>query len=360
MEDLFEKKLQEILNSYNEIIDKLSLPEIVSNQSNYRELSKKKSSMEEVVEKIKIYFNLKKSILEAKDIISRENDKEIVELAKEELAQAEKNIENIVEEIKYLLIPKDENLKRNVIMEIRAGTGGEEAALFAADLFRMYSRYAERKNWKTEIISMNETGLGGFKEIIFNIRGENVYSFLKYEAGVHRVQRVPETEASGRIHTSAVSVVVLPEIEEDEIKIDPNDLKIDVFRASGAGGQHVNKTESAVRITHIPTGIVVTCQDEKSQIKNKARAMKILAARLNELEREKKELELAKERKEMIKTGDRSDKIRTYNFPQSRVTDHRINLTLYNLPKFMDGEIDEMIEALMVDEKERLLKQSSI
>jgi len=217
----------------------------------------------------------------------------------------------------------------------------------------------EKNNWKVEIISMNETGLGGFKEIIFSIKGENVYSFLKYEGGVHRVQRVPETEASGRIHTSAVSVVVLPEIEEDEISIDPNDLKIDVFRASGAGGQHVNKTESAVRITHIPTGIVVTCQDEKSQIKNRAKAMKVLASRLNEIEREKKERELSKERKEMIKTGDRSDKIRTYNFPQSRVTDHRINLTLYNLPKFMDGDIQEMIDALIVDERERLLKQNS-
>jgi len=358
-DDLFEKKVEEILKTYNDLIDKLSKNEIISNQNLFKDLSKKKTELEDIVIKINEYLKLKKSIIDAKEILEIEKDKDMLELAKNEISENEKKIEVIKEEIKYLLIPKDENLKRNVIMEIRAGTGGDEAALFAADLFRMYSRYAEKNNWKVEIISMNETGLGGFKEIIFSIKGENVYSFLKYEGGVHRVQRVPETEASGRIHTSAVSVVVLPEIEEDEISIDPNDLKIDVFRASGAGGQHVNKTESAVRITHIPTGIVVTCQDEKSQIKNRAKAMKVLASRLNEIEREKKERELSKERKEMIKTGDRSDKIRTYNFPQSRVTDHRINLTLYNLPKFMDGDIQEMIDALIVDERERLLKQNS-
>ncbi|HQM88506.1 MAG TPA: peptide chain release factor 1 [Exilispira sp.] len=298
-----------------------------------------------------------KNIAEAKQIIESSNDKDLVIMAQEELKNGEIKVTEIQQEIKYLLLPKDENAGRNVIVEIRAGTGGEEAALFAADLFRMYSRYAERKKWKLEILSMSESEMQGFKEIIFSVSGENVYSFMKYEAGVHRVQRVPETEAAGRIHTSAVSVVVLPEVEETEVNIDPKDLRIDVYRASGHGGQHVNKTESAVRITHIPTNLSVVCQDEKSQLKNKDRAMKILRSRIYELYEAEKNKNLSEERKAMIKTGDRSDKIRTYNYPQSRVTDHRINFTIYKLEQFMDGDIQDMIDALIMDEKERLLSE---
>lgn len=351
----FNEKIEGILNTYNEMERKLLTEEIINDRNAFKELSKKKSSMEEVVEKIREYKKNLAQLEEAKEIIQTSVDEELKNFAGEELKIANDNIERLTNEIKYLLLPRDENSERNVIMEIRAGTGGEEAALFAADLFRMYSRYAERKKWKIEILSMSESDMAGFKEIIFSISGENVYSFLKYEAGVHRVQRVPETEASGRIHTSAVSVVVLPEVEETELEIDPKDLRIDVYRASGHGGQHVNKTESAVRITHLPSGISVACQDEKSQMKNKEKAMKVLRSRLYELAEEEKNKNLSAERKAMIKTGDRSDKIRTYNYPQSRITDHRINFTIYKLEQFMDGDIQEMIDALIMDEKEKLL-----
>ncbi|MFN3411458.1 MAG: peptide chain release factor 1 [Exilispira sp.] len=351
----FNEKIEGILNTYNELEKMLLTEEIINDRNAFKELSKKKSSMEEVVEKIREYKKNLTQLEEAKEIIQTSSDEELKNLAGEELKIANENIERLTNEIKYLLLPKDENSERNVIMEIRAGTGGEEAALFAADLFRMYSRYAERKKWKIEILSMSESDMAGFKEIIFSISGENVYSFLKYEAGVHRVQRVPETEASGRIHTSAVSVVVLPEVEETELEIDPKDLRIDVYRASGHGGQHVNKTESAVRITHLPSGISVACQDEKSQMKNKEKAMKVLRSRLYEMAEEEKNKNLSAERKAMIKTGDRSDKIRTYNYPQSRITDHRINFTIYKLEQFMDGDIQEMIDALIMDEKEKLL-----
>lgn len=335
--DKFEEKVDGILRTYNDIQDKLATNEVLEDRNLFKELSKKKASMDEIVEKIEEYKNYLKNIAEAKQIIESSNDKDLVIMAQEELKNGEIKVTEIQQEIKYLLLPKDENAGRNVIVEIRAGTGGEEAALFAADLFRMYSRYAERKKWKLEILSMSESEMQGFKEIIFSVSGENVYSFMKYEAGVHRVQRVPETEAAGRIHTSAVSVVVLPEVEETEVNIDPKDLRIDVYRASGHGGQHVNKTESAVRITHIPTNLSVVCQDEKSQLKNKDRAMKILRSRIYELYEAEKNKNLSEERKAMIKTGDRSDKIRTYNYPQSRVTDHRINFTIYKLEQFMDG-----------------------
>lgn len=356
--DQFTEKIEGILNTYNEIEQRLLTNEVINDRNLFKELSKKKSSMEEVIEKIKEYKKNVKQIEEAKDIIQTSNDDELIKFANDELRIADENLKNLTSEIKFLLLPKDENSSRDVIMEIRAGTGGEEAALFAADLYRMYSRYTERRKWKLEVLSISESDMAGFKEIIFSISGENVYSFLKYEAGVHRVQRVPETEAQGRIHTSAVSVVVLPEIEETEIEIDSKDLRIDVYRASGHGGQHVNKTESAVRITHIPTGISVACQDEKSQMKNKDKAMKVLRSRLYELAEEEKNKNLSAERKAMIKTGDRSDKIRTYNYPQSRVTDHRINFTIYKLDQFMDGDIQEMIDALIMDEKERLLAQA--
>lgn len=354
----FNEKIEGILNTYNELEQRLLSNEVINDRNLFKELSKKKSSMEEVVEKIKEYKKYLYQSIEAREIIQNSDDDELKKFANEELKIANENIEKLTNEIKYLLLPKDENSSRNVIMEIRAGTGGEEAALFAADLFRMYSRYAERRKWKLEILSVSESDMSGYKEIIFSIAGENVYSFLKYEAGVHRVQRVPETEAQGRIHTSAVSVVVLPEVEETEVEIDPKDLRIDVYRASGHGGQHVNKTESAVRITHIPTGISVACQDEKSQMKNREKAMKVLRSRLYELAEEEKNKNLSAERKAMIKTGDRSDKIRTYNYPQSRVTDHRINFTIYKLDQFMDGDIQEMIDALIMDEKEKLLAQA--
>lgn len=356
--DQFTEKIEGILNTYNELEQRLLTNEVINDRNLFKELSKKKSSMEEVIEKIKEYKKNAKQIEEAKDIIQTSNDDELIKFANDELRIADENLKNLTSEIKFLLLPKDENSSRDVIMEIRAGTGGEEAALFAADLYRMYSRFTERRKWKLEVLSISESDMAGFKEIIFSISGENVYSFLKYEAGVHRVQRVPETEAQGRIHTSAVSVVVLPEIEETEIEIDSKDLRIDVYRASGHGGQHVNKTESAVRITHLPTGISVACQDEKSQMKNKDKAMKVLRSRLYELAEEEKSKNLSAERKAMIKTGDRSDKIRTYNYPQSRVTDHRINFTIYKLDQFMDGDIQEMIDALIMDEKERLLAQA--
>ncbi|MCR4422859.1 MAG: peptide chain release factor 1 [Exilispira sp.] len=354
----FNEKIDGILNTYHELEQKLLTSEVINDRNTFKELSKRKSSMEEVIEKIKEYKKNLAQYEEAKEIINTSEDDELKKFANDELRIASENIERLTNEIKYLLLPKDENSSRNVIIEIRAGTGGEEAALFAADLFRMYSRYAERKKWKMEILSMSESDMAGFKEIIFSISGENVYSFLKYEAGVHRVQRVPETEAQGRIHTSAVSVVVLPEVEETEIEIDPKDLRIDVYRASGHGGQHVNKTESAVRITHIPTGISTTCQDEKSQMKNREKAMKVLRSKLYEIAEEEKNKNISGQRKAMIKTGDRSDKIRTYNFPQSRVTDHRINFTVYKLEQFMDGDIQEMIDALIMDEKEKLLSQA--
>ena len=356
MDKVFEDKLKNILDTYNDIISKLSDPEIARDPSQYKELGKKKSSLDQLVEKINEYFKVKNEINEAKELVETEDDQELIEMAKSEIKSGEEKLEELVKELKILMLPRDPNEGKNVIVEIRAGTGGDEAALFAADLFRMYSRYCERKGWKLEIMSVNETGIGGYKEIIFYVKGDKVYNFLKYESGVHRVQRVPETESQGRVHTSAVTVAVLPEVEETDVNIDPKDLRIDTYRASGHGGQHVNKTESAVRITHIPTGIVVTCQDEKSQLKNKAKAMKVLLARLYEREEQERMAKIAAERKEMIKTGDRSEKIRTYNFPQSRVTDHRVNLTLYKLAQILDGDLDEIIDKLIIDEKERLLK----
>jgi len=359
--DKFEEKVDGILRTYNDIQDKLATNEVLEDRNLFKELSKKKASMDEIVEKIEEYKNCLKNIAEAKQIIESSNDKDLVIMAQEELKNGEIKVTEIQQEIKYLLLPKDENAGRNVIVEIRAGTGGEEAALFAADLFRMYSRYAERKKWKLEILSMSESEMQGFKEIIFSVSGENVYSFMKYEAGVHRVQRVPETEAAGRIHTSAVSVVVLPEVEETEVNIDPKDLRIDVYRASGHGGQHVNKTESAVRITHIPTNLSVVCQDEKSQLKNKDRAMKVLKAKLFEIEMEKKMEAEGANRKEQVGTGDRSGRIRTYNFPQNRLSDHRINLTLYRLDYILqDGLFDEVIDPLIADHQSRLIEANGL
>jgi peptide chain release factor 1 len=340
-------KLEAAENRYEEISLKLSDPSILADQDEYRKLMKEHSDLEEIVLKYREYKALNKDISEAKELLEDKLDKEFRDLVEAELDEAREKLEQVKQELKILLLPKDPNDERSVIVEIRGGAGGEEAALFAASLFRMYSRYAERKRWKTEILDSNPTEIGGFKEIVFAIEARGAYSRLKYESGVHRVQRVPTTEASGRIHTSTVTVAVLPEVEEVDVDINPADLQIDTYRAGGAGGQHVNKTESAIRITHIPSGIVVTCQDERSQHKNKDKAMKILRSKLYEMAQEQQETEVARARKNQVGTGDRSERIRTYNFPQGRVTDHRIGLTLYKIDQIIDGDLDDIIDSLI-------------
>lgn len=353
------EKLAFIEERYEELSRKLSDPDIIADNITFQKLCKEQSSIEDVVTKYREYKQIEQNIKDNKELLEDDLDKEMKELIEEELEQLQESKEKILEELKILLLPKDPNDEKNVFVEIRGGAGGEEAALFAATLFRMYTRYAERHNWKVELVSANETGLGGFKEVIFMIKGQGVYSRLKFESGVHRVQRVPETEASGRIHTSTVTVAVLPEVEDVEVEINPNDLRIDVYRASGHGGQCVNTTDSAVRITHIPTGLVVTCQDEKSQLKNKEKALKVLKARLFDLENEKQRSQIAEERKSQVGTGDRSERIRTYNYPQGRVTDHRIGLTIYKMDAFMDGDLDEMIDAIVTADQAEKLKQSA-
>jgi peptide chain release factor 1 len=319
-------------------------------------LTRERSDLSEIVEAYSRYASVLKNIKGNKEIIETVNDNDLVSMAEAELEELNAEKEKLEEEIKVLILPKDPNDDKGIIMEIRAGTGGEEAALFAGDLFRMYSRYAEMRGWKIELIDINDTGLGGVKEVIFSVTGNNVYGDMKFESGVHRVQRVPETEGSGRVHTSAASVAVLPEAEDVQIEINQNDLKIDIFRAGGAGGQNVNKVETAVRMTHIPTGLVVQCQDERSQLKNRQKAMKVLKARLYDLELKKQNAEISAQRKLMVGSGDRSDKIRTYNFPQNRVTDHRIGLTLYNLSNIMEGHINELIEQLKIADKTEKLQ----
>ena len=352
------EKLKDVEARYEEINAKLSDPEVMANREEWQRLIKEHAGLEEIVNAYRTYGKLQNTVAEAKALLQEKiDDDDFRDLVKTELAEAEEKLNDVERRIKMLLLPKDPNDEKNVIIEIRGGAGGEEAALFASVLFRMYSRYAERMRWSTEIMSSNPTGLGGFKEVIFTIEGKGAYSRLKYESGVHRVQRVPETEASGRIHTSTVTVAVLPEVEEVEVNINPVDLRIDTFRAGGPGGQHVNKTESAIRITHIPTGIVVSCQDEKSQHKNKDKAMRILRAKLFEAEVEKQEADLARERKSQIGTGDRSERIRTYNFPQGRVTDHRIGLTLYKIESILDGDLDEVIDALITADRSEQLKR---
>ena len=351
------EKLDAIEREYEMLKEKLSDPNTFSDRERYVELGRAVSELEPVVEKYREYKKVLEGIEEARMIIEEGSDPELLELAKQELSELEERKEKVEEELKLALIPPDPNDERNVIVEIRAGTGGDEASLFAADLYRMYVRYAERKGWKVELIDAHPTDIGGFREIVFSIQGKGAYSRLKYEGGVHRVQRIPITESSGRIHTSAASVVVLPEAEEIDVEINPEDLKVEVFRASGPGGQHVNKTDSAVRITHIPTGIVVQCQDEKSQHRNKEKAMRVLRTRLMELERQKRQEEIDSKRREFVKSGDRSEKIRTYNFPQNRVTDHRIGLTIKKLDSFLDGDMDEMIESLIAAEGVRKLSE---
>ena len=337
---------------FEEINNELCSPEIISNQEEYKKLMKELKSLTPVVEKYREYKIAKNNLKEAKEILSESGvDKELIKMAEMEAESAKQDLDRIAEELKVLLLPKDPNDDRNVIIEIRGGAGGDEAALFSGVLFRMYNMYAESKRWKVEILNCNETQLGGFKEVSFMVNGEGAYSRFKFESGVHRVQRVPETEAQGRVHTSTVTVAVLPEAEDVEIDINPTDLQIDTYRSGGAGGQHVNKTESAIRITHIPTGVVVECQDERSQYKNKDKAMKILKSRLLEAKREEQNSAVAEERRMQVGTGDRSERIRTYNYPQSRVTDHRIGLTLYRLEDILNGNIDEIIDALITADR---------
>lgn len=354
-------KLEKVKQRYNEIAELLNKPETVSDQKEFRRLSKEYSDLTEIVNAYNEYIRIKQQLEENKKLLYETNDMEMKELALGEKEELEGKFSELESTLKELLVPKDPNDSKNAMLEIRAGTGGEEAALFAADLYRMYTRYAEKKGWKMETVTFNESsGLGGLKEVIVSVTGKDIYGNLKYESGVHRVQRVPETEAQGRVHTSAASVAVLPEADEVDVEINPVDLKIDVFRSGGAGGQNVNKVETAIRITHIPTGVVVQCQDERSQLKNKQKAMKILRSRLLEAEIEKHDKETADKRKSMVRSGDRSDKIRTYNFPQNRVTDHRIGLTLYNLTQIIDGDLDELIEKLKIaDRSEKLAEENA-
>lgn len=351
-------KIEIFSKRYDELNNRLYDPTVVSDATKFNEIMKEVKSIEPIVLKYREYKKAQQTIKDSLEILETEKDKEIRELAQMEMDEAKDSLDGIEEELKILLLPKDPNDERNVIMEIRGGTGGEESSLFAGDLFRMYSMYADKHGFKIEVLSSNETGLGGYKEISFMVNGEGAYSKLKYESGTHRVQRVPETESSGRVHTSAVTVAVLPEADDVEIDINPNDLQIDTFRSSGAGGQHINKTSSAIRITHLPTGMVVECQDERSQYKNKDKALKVLKSRLLKIEQDKQNAEISENRKSQVGSGDRSEKIRTYNFPQSRVTDHRIGLTLYKLDDILNGNIDEIIDALIAYDRAEKLKES--
>ncbi len=353
------QRLEVVEHRFTELEQALADPTILTNPEKYRRYAKEHAELAKIVQVYREYKKLDKELEENKELL-RDKDEEIRALAKAEIAAIKEKLEKKERELKILLLPKDPNDEKNVILEIRAGTGGEEAALFAADLFKMYSKYAEAKGWKVDILSSHLTGMGGFKEVIASVEGKGAYSRLKYESGVHRVQRVPETESQGRIHTSAVTVAILPEAEEVEVNIDPKDLKIEVFRSSGPGGQNVNKLETAVRITHIPTGIVVQCQDERSQLKNKMKAMKILRARLLDKMRQEQEQQIAEQRRSQVGTGDRSERIRTYNFPQGRVTDHRIGLTLYRLEEILEGNLDEIIDALITYYQAEAIKNMNL
>lgn len=347
------QKLDDVEKKYEELTAQISDPDIIARNSEWQKLMKEHADMTPIVEKYREYKKVASNYEEAKEML---NDKELKDLAEIEMLEAKEKLPILEEELKMLLIPKDPDDDKNVICEIRGGAGGEEAALFAGTLFRMYTMYSERKHWKLEVLNENETGLGGYKEISFMITGKGVYSRLKFESGVHRVQRVPDTESSGRIHTSTATVAVLPVVEDVEIDINPADIKMDVFRASGAGGQHVNKTSSAVRLTHIPTGIVAECQTERSQTQNREYAMRLLRSRLYEIEKEKRDSELASERKSQVGSGDRSEKIRTYNYPQGRITDHRIGLSIFQMEDFLNGNLDEMLDSLIAADRAERLK----
>lgn len=352
-------KLEDLRIRLDEILNELQEPDVANDQNRFRKLMKEQNDLTPIVEAYNEYKECKQAIEDSLEMLEEESDEEMRELAKEELNESKNRIEELEKELKILLLPKDPNDEKNVIVEIRAGAGGDEAALFAAEVYRMYVHYAEGRRWKVEMISLNENGIGGFKECVFMISGQGAYSRLKYESGVHRVQRVPETESGGRIHTSTITVAIMPEAEEVDVELDMNDCKFDVFRASGNGGQCVNTTDSAVRLTHIPTGIVISCQDEKSQLKNKDKALKVLRARLYELELAKQHDAEAEARKSQVGTGDRSEKIRTYNFPQGRVTDHRIKLTLHKLDSILNGDLDEIIDSLIAaDQTAKLAKMN--
>lgn len=344
-------KLELLVEKFEELEKKIIDPEIMKDMNVWQKFAKEHGDMKPIVEKYREYSKHKKELEENKEMLKESLDDEMKELVKEEISELEDSIEKEEQDLKILLLPKDPNDEKNVFMEVRAGTGGDEAGLFAEDLLRMYRMFADKQKWKTEIMSISEQGVGGIKEVVFLVKGHGAYSKLKYESGVHRVQRVPATESSGRIHTSAATVAVLPEVEDVDVVINQNDLRIDVYRASGNGGQCVNTTDSAVRITHIPTGVVVTCQDEKSQLKNKEKAMKILKSRLYEKYQEEQNKDIADARKSQIGSGDRSERIRTYNFPQGRVTDHRINMTIYQLDSFLNGDISDMIDALITSDQ---------
>lgn len=348
-------KLDFILEKYEELSLKVSDPDIINNQKLWQKHIKEMGEMEPIVNKYREYKKAKEAVAEAREMLDS-GDAELRELAKMEMAEYEDQIPEMEEQLKILLLPKDPNDEKNVILEVRAGTGGEEAGLFAQDLLRMYLRYAERRGWKAEIMDANDTGIGGIKEASVLIKGKGAYSRLKYESGTHRVQRVPETESSGRIHTSAATVAVLPEVDDVEVEINPNDVRVDVYRSSGNGGQCVNTTDSAVRLTHIPTGLVVTCQDEKSQIKNKDKAFKVLRSRLYDMKLQEQNDEISAERRSQVGSGDRSERIRTYNFPQGRITDHRIGMTIYKLDSFLDGDIDEIIDGLITSDQAEKMK----
>ncbi|MGM8214992.1 peptide chain release factor 1 [Bacillaceae bacterium W0354] len=350
-------KLQSLEDRYNKLTELLMDPEVINDSNKLREYSKEQSDIQEVVEKYRRYKDITKQIQEAKTMLDEESDEDIREMAREEINELEPEVEELEQQMKLLLVPKDPNDEKNVIMEIRGAAGGDEAALFAGNLYRLYSRFAETQGWKTEVIDYHESDMGGYKEIIFIINGRGAYSKLKYENGAHRVQRVPETESGGRIHTSTATVAVLPEAEEVEVEIHEKDIRVDTFASSGPGGQSVNTTMSAVRLTHLPTGTVVSCQDEKSQIKNKEKAMKVLRARVYEKFQQEAQAEYDENRKSAVGTGDRSERIRTYNYPQNRVTDHRINFTLNKLDQIMEGKIDEIIDALIIEEQTKRLDE---
>ena len=351
------EKLQSLEDKYQELTELLSQPDVISDQARFQKYAKAHADLTEIVTAYREYKSVLQQLADTREMLEQEQDEEFREMLTEELASLQESQESLEHNLRVLLLPRDPDDDKSVIMEIRAGTGGEEAALFAGDLFRMYSRYAEEKGWKIDIMDVHYTDIGGIKEIIFSVDGQGVYSQLKYESGVHRVQRIPATESGGRIHTSAATVAVLPEAEEVEVDIDPNELRIDVYCSSGPGGQSVNTTQSAVRITHVPTGLVVTCQDEKSQHKNKAKALRVLRARLKEIIEEEKNAEMAGARKSQVGTGDRSERIHTYNFPQGRVSDHRINLTLHKLDLILDGQLQEIVDSLIAHDQAERLKQ---
>ncbi len=353
-------KLQSLEDKYVELESKISDPEIINNQSEWQKYMREHADLSPIIAKFREYKLIVQTLDEANDILNNEKDEEMRELAKMELKENESEKERLEEELRFLLIPKDPNDDKNVIVEIRAGAGGDEAGLFAAELERLYMRFAERRRWQVEMMSTSENGVGGIKEAIFMIKGKGAYSKLKFESGIHRVQRVPETESQGRVHTSTATVAVLPEVDDVEIEVNQNDIRVDVFRSSGNGGQSVNTTDSAVRITHLPSGLVVTCQDGKSQLSNKEKAMQVLKSRLYDIELQKQQSEISAERKSQVGTGDRSGKIRTYNFPQGRVTDHRIPITIYKISDFMDGEIEEILDALITQSQAEKLAAEGV